>query len=88
MAAPAVGLDVDPKSGVFTHRLRVESVPRLVLSAAEVRALPLDHRAGFIMWLIDGRSSVEDVLDGCAMPMDEAIAILRALAAMGVIAFD
>jgi hypothetical protein len=40
------------------------------------------------MWLIDGRSSVEDVLDGCAMPTDEAIAILRALAAMGVIAFD
>jgi hypothetical protein len=41
-----------------------------------LRSLALDHREGFILSLVDGRSPVETVLDASAMPLLDALRIL------------
>jgi hypothetical protein len=61
-------------------------VPRRVLAPSEVAQLALDHRAGFLLAHIDGMHSMEEILDVCAMPEAEALAILERLCALGVIA--
>ena len=63
-------------------------VPTLAASPEELMRLPLDHRAGFFLSLIDGRSSVGAILDACAMPSDEALGILNALLAQHVVHLD
>jgi hypothetical protein len=60
----------------------------MAVSATTLRTLPLDHRAGFLVWLIDGRSTVESILDACPMAREHALAMLGVLAAHGVIAVD
>jgi hypothetical protein len=79
---------IPPPSGRFIRQLTLEDVPRLTVSPRALRDLPLDHRAGFIVWLIDGVSTIEAILDACPIRHDHALAILRVLAAHGVIAVD
>jgi hypothetical protein len=52
----------------------------------QIRWLSLDHRAGFILSLVDGDSSVEEVLDICGMPRLEALRMLFMLLEQRVIA--
>jgi hypothetical protein len=58
------------------------------MSQSDLRALPLDHRAGFLVWLIDGRSTVESIADACPMSQEHVLALLGVLAAHGIIALD
>ena len=62
------------------------SLVSVALNDAEVRWLGLDHRAGFLLSRIDGRSSLEELLDICGMPRLEALKTLVDLQARGVIA--
>ncbi|HZU84855.1 MAG TPA: hypothetical protein VE987_18115 [Polyangiaceae bacterium] len=88
-SGPAAGArDDEPPSGVMLRSELLARVPRLVVSTIELQSLPLDHRAGFIMSFVDGTYTVEMILDACAMRRDDALAILRELAARGVIALD
>ena len=61
------------------------SVPWLIATHEELLALPLDGRAGFVLSLIDGRCTVEMILDIAGLPEDEAIDILDRLRLLGVI---
>lgn len=54
-------------------------VPRVIVSPEEIRWLTLDHRAGFLLSCIDGRSSIEEILDVSGMPALEALRILYTL---------
>jgi hypothetical protein len=60
-------------------------VPRVAMKSRELSLLPLDHREGFLLSMIDGRTSIETILDVCAMPADEALQLLEGLADRGVI---
>jgi hypothetical protein len=80
-----VRVDEEPASGVVLKREMLTRVPRLAVSTRELMAMPLDHRAGFIASFVDGTFTVEMILDACAMPADEALALLGELAARGVI---
>jgi hypothetical protein len=64
------------------------SVPRLAVTRSQLMAMPLDHRAGFVVSFIDGTFTVEMILDVCPMPRESALAILGELADQGVIAVD
>jgi DNA-binding IclR family transcriptional regulator len=46
----------------------------------------MDHRAGFVLSLVDGVSAVEAILDVCGMPRAEALRILHELIDIGAIA--
>ena len=78
-------MESEPPSGVVLKREMLDAVPRLAVSTADLKTMPLDERAGFIVSFVDGTYSVEMILDACAMKRGEAIAILVDLAARGVI---
>lgn len=63
----------------------MHAVPWLVVTLEQLRRMPLDGRAGFIVSLIDGRCTVEMLLDVAALPEDEVIALLGQLADLGAI---
>ncbi len=86
--SPDESSEVARTSGTFRRRLTPECVPRLAVSSSMLRSLPLDHRAGFLVWLVDGTSTVEAILDACPMTPEHALAVLGVLAAHGVIAVD
>jgi hypothetical protein len=54
-------------------------VPTVRMAGDEVIWLNLDHRAGFILSLIDGQTCYEDVLTLCGLPQLEGMRILAQL---------
>lgn len=83
-----VDADAEPGSGVIRNDLPLDSVPRIAVTRGVLHKLPLDHRAGFVLWLVDGKASIAEIFDACPMPAHEAAEILRSLAAIGVIALE
>ncbi len=60
-------------------------VPVVVIGAERLREIPLDHRSGFLLSLLDGSTSVEELLDVSGMTTEATLAILDALRLQGVI---
>ena len=54
-------------------------VPKLAIPAAELQWQSLDHRSGFLLSCIDGRSTIEEILDVSGMPSLDALRILYML---------
>ncbi len=61
--------------------------PYIAMALQEVQRLPLDPRAGFLMSIIDGASTIPDLCDLAGMPEDEVVSVLTELARHKVIAF-
>jgi hypothetical protein len=80
--------DDQPPSGILLRLEVLAGVPRLVVSMSQLKAMPLDDRAGFILSFVDGVYTVEMILDASAMRREEALAILGELFARGVIVVD
>jgi len=57
----------------------LQAVLGLKVAGAEVRWLGLDHRAGFLLSLVDGTTTVEEVVDLSGMPRHEALRLLAEL---------
>lgn len=62
--------------------------PRVVMDPAELHALALDHRAGFVLACIDGGSSIEEILDVSGMPVLDALRTLFDLVQQGIIVLE
>jgi hypothetical protein len=66
--------------GMYAARLGpLDKVPVIVVQRAQLRWLSIDHRAGFILSLVDGSSTLEMILDVCGMPRLDAMKILQEL---------
>lgn len=63
-----------------------QTIPRLLMSKAEIAAAPIDHRAGFLLAHIDGVTTVAALVDICGMPEDELNEILNRLRRLGIVA--
>jgi hypothetical protein len=61
--------------------------PHVVVSIGQLKRLPLGHRAGFLLSLMDGATDLETVLELAAMPREEALRMARDLFESGVVAF-
>jgi hypothetical protein len=68
-----------------TRRPKLWEIPVLVAGADHLRAARLDGRAGFVLSLIDGVSTVETLLDVSGMPAHETLGILEDLRQLGII---
>ena len=68
-----------------TTRPKLWEIPALVAGADHLRAARLDGRAGFILSLIDGATTVESLLDLSGMPIDETLGILEDLSLHGIV---
>jgi hypothetical protein len=60
-------------------------VPVLAVSPGKLRGLTLDHRSGFLLSLIDGFSSLEEIVDIAGMPPLEALRTLADFVAQRVV---
>jgi hypothetical protein len=78
LAFDAAGSEIRPV-------VSLRAVPWLVVTYDEVRSLALDSRDGFVLSLVDGRLSVEAILDVAGFPEDETVGILVRLVRLGVI---
>ncbi len=56
--------------------LRNKRIPIVLLPHEHLCELDLDHRAGFVLSLIDGTSSLESILDVSGMPLLESLRVL------------
>jgi hypothetical protein len=62
-------------------------VPVVIVGAAELRDARLDGRAGFLLSLVDGSTSIEHLLDVSGMTSDEVLAVLEELRLRGIVRF-
>jgi hypothetical protein len=76
--------EVAPRSDVRQH-LALELVPWLKVTLEQLRELPIDPRAAFLVSLVDGQCSVETIADVAGMPAFEAAEIFAMLAQLGAI---
>ncbi|MGH7271474.1 MAG: hypothetical protein ACREJ3_13675 [Polyangiaceae bacterium] len=54
----------------------LHQIPTVIVQRAQLRWLSMDHRAGFVLSLIDGVSTIENVLDVSGMPRLDAMRVL------------
>jgi hypothetical protein len=63
----------------------LDHVPELAISLRELQSRSLDHQAGFLLSRVDGVSSLEALLDVCAMPRLDALRLVAMLVGDGVL---
>lgn len=66
----------------------MDQVPSVVVPADQITWLSLDHRAGFLLSLVDGISNIEEILDVSGMSRLDALRIMYTLAQQNVIALS
>jgi len=65
----------------------VVGAPVVVMADHELKRLPLDHRAGFLLSLMDGLLDLDTLVEIAAMPRDEVLRVVRDLFESGVVDF-
>jgi hypothetical protein len=74
--------------GMYVAKLApLDRSPLVVVPRTQMRWLSIDHRAGFILSLVDGLVSVETILDLSGMPRLDALRILHELVQQKIVAF-
>jgi hypothetical protein len=66
----------------------LDRVVSVAVPADQIRWLSLDHRAGFLLSLVDGISTLEEILDISGMTRLEALRIMYALLEQRVITIE
>ncbi len=65
----------------------MKGVPVVAMAPHQLKRLPLDHRAGFLLSQMDGAVDLETLLTIAGMPTDEALRVIRDLYESGIITF-
>lgn len=78
----------EPQASPAARAIPHAGVPRICMRGAQIMALPLDHRSGFLLSHIDGRRTVEEVMDISHLNPVDTLEVVAALVAMGAIAID
>lgn len=76
---PPPSIDYETELGGLSATLTV------VAQSAVIRTMDLDHRAGYLLSLIDGVSTVEDIIDVASMPREQTLALLVDLKQRGLV---
>lgn len=76
----------DVLTQMFAARIGpLDQVMSVVISPQEVQWLSLDHRAGFLLSLVDGQSTVDEILDISGMSRLDALKIIHQLVEQQVV---
>lgn len=67
---------------------QIDQIPTVAIPADQITWLSLDHRAGFLLSLVDGVSSIEEILDISGMSRLDALRIMYTLVQQNVITLD
>jgi hypothetical protein len=76
-----------PEAGDGAWAGTMSDVPVVVMSVDRLKRLPLDHRAGFLLSLMDGAIDVETLLEIAGMPRVEVLRLVQDLFDSGVLDF-
>ncbi len=68
--------------------LSLDKIPVLRVSPSEIAKLPLDHRAGFVLAMIDGMSPLDAIVDASGLPSADVLHIVQQLLAMSIIKLE
>ena len=63
-------------------------IPTRRVRPEELVRRDVDHRAAFLFGFVDGRTSLETILDSCGLPRGEALELLTELVRLELIALD
>ncbi|HEV3192683.1 MAG TPA: hypothetical protein VGY54_19380 [Polyangiaceae bacterium] len=66
----------------------VFGTPVVIMQPDSLKRLPLDHRAGFVLSLIDGSVDLETLVDLSGMDRNEVLALVRHLCDSGIVVFQ
>ena len=72
----------------ITALLRLKAVPRLVAPNDKLLRMSIDERSGFLLSFVDGKMTIESILDVCCIEQAEAVALLLNLVKRGAIALE
>jgi hypothetical protein len=76
----------DVLTQMFAARIGpLDQVMTVIISPHEVQWLSLDHRAGFLLSLVDGQSTVDEILDISGMSRLDALKIIHQLVEQQVV---
>ena len=64
------------------------TVLRVGLAPDAIQELSLDHRAGFLISMLDGHATIDEIVDISGMPALEVLRLLFEMSEQGVIAVD
>jgi hypothetical protein len=78
--------DVGDAAVAIASRAMPSFAPKLLESRSELSRAPIDHRDAFVLSLIDGKTSVAQIVDASGMPRREVAAILDRLVQLGIVA--
>jgi hypothetical protein len=78
---------IDPLGTNDAWARSVTGVPRVTVTGDALKRLPLDHRAGFLLSLMDGSLDLETIIEVSAMSHDDALALVRDLYDSSIIEF-
>ena len=81
MSENAILDDYEADLGSLSH------VPVIVVTSAELTALELDSRAGFVLALVDGTLDIQTIIDVSGMQAADTLAILQDLRDKGIVTF-
>ncbi len=77
-------LEVAPTSEV-RELAPMTVVPWLMVTLDQLRELPIDPRAAFLVSLADGQCTIETIAEVAAMPREEVAQIFATLAELGAV---
>jgi hypothetical protein len=66
----------------------IVGVPKVVMAPDQLRRLPLDHHAGFLLSLMDGTIDLESIIEVSGMPRAEALRFVRDVYDAGIVVFS
>lgn len=67
-------------------RLGLGAIPRRLVGDREMRSLPLDHRAAFVLSHVDGRTNLRSLIDVTGLVADEVVALIERLIELKAVA--
>ena len=65
----------------------VSGAPTVTMSPDALKRLPLDHRAGFVISLMDGTLDLDTLVELSGMSRDDALGLVRNLFDSGIVEF-
>jgi hypothetical protein len=65
----------------------MKGAPNVTMSPQALKRLPLDHRAGFVISLMDGSLDLDTLVELSGMPRDHVLGLVRNLFDSGVVEF-
>jgi hypothetical protein len=85
IALPGAHAEDELRASYIAQIGSLERVPFLNVSLNDLRTLPLDNRAGFLLSRVDGVSSIDMIVDVSGMPEIEVLEIICELLRQGVV---